>query len=53
MTSLQTFAFILALGAIAGVALGGDFRLSLGLWLSLVAAFAFGLSVGKEERDAD
>ncbi len=37
-----TFALILGIGAIAGIALGGSVITSGGLWLALVASFALG-----------
>lgn len=46
---LVTFAGILAIGAIGGVALGGSVIASTGLWVALVASFAVGRMVGREE----
>jgi hypothetical protein len=49
---LSVFAGVLAIGSAAGLALGGDLRVSLGLWIVLVVTFACGLWVGREEHDA-
>lgn len=48
-SSLAIFAGVLAIGAVAGAALGNDWRVSVGLWVSLVATFAVGRHVGRIE----
>ena len=44
-----TFAVTLALGAVAGIALGGNIVTSGCLWLALVGTFRLGQLVGREE----
>ena len=46
---LVTFAGILAIGAVGGIALGGSVIASTGLFIALVASFAVGHAVGREE----
>lgn len=51
MNALRVFALILGIGAVAAWALGGDWRLSFGMWVSLTITFWMGRNIGHQEAE--